>query len=110
MELDDEPANLEEDVDLCYPYREGPGHPASTPEALVILWKMMCDSGMTSFLPDFTQPFDSPDNECLLDFSVETFFELVQCNEYAGINMQDFSKESIQNTIYLHVTQRLRRR
>ncbi|MBW0558101.1 hypothetical protein O181_097816 [Austropuccinia psidii MF-1] len=95
MKLDDEPASLEEDVDPCYPYRGGPGHPAATSETLAILWQMMCDAGMTSFRPDFTQPFDSPDNEYLLDFAVETLFELVRCNEYAGIDMQDFSKESI---------------
>ncbi|KNZ60731.1 hypothetical protein VP01_15095g1, partial [Puccinia sorghi] len=50
----------------------------------------------------------SPDNEHLLDLAVKIFIELVQSQEYTGIDHVD--EETIRNSIYLHVTQRLRRR
>lgn len=103
-------ADHEGSSDPSFPYPGGPGHPSATPETLSIMWRMMSQAGIRSFRPDFTQPFDNPDNEHLLDLAVKTFVELVECDEYTGIDAEALDEETIRTAIFLHVTQRLRRR
>lgn len=108
MDINDNPEDPPSDPD--YLYRNGPGHPAATPETLAIMWRMMSEAGIKSFRPDFNQPMDSPDNQHLLDLAVKTFIELVNCQEYTGVASEVLNKETIRNAIFLHITQRLRRR
>ncbi|CAH7676169.1 expressed protein [Phakopsora pachyrhizi] len=81
MDVDDEEQDSDEDP--CYPYPGGPGHTNATPQTLSIMWRMMNEAGIKSFQPDFSQPCNSPYNNCL---------------------------ESVRSAIDLHVTQPLRRR
>ncbi|CAH7684143.1 expressed protein [Phakopsora pachyrhizi] len=108
MDVDDE--EHDSDWDPCYPYPRGPGHTNATPQTLSIMWRMMNEAGIKSFQPDFSQPFNSPDNNCLFDLSVKIFFELVDCGEYTGVDSDNLNRESVRSAIDLHVTQRLRRR
>ncbi|KNZ51565.1 uncharacterized protein VP01_3903g5, partial [Puccinia sorghi] len=48
-------------------------HPADTAQTLSIMRRMMSKVSVKSFGPKFTQPFDSPDNEHLLDLAVKIF-------------------------------------
>ncbi|KNZ51873.1 hypothetical protein VP01_377g11 [Puccinia sorghi] len=73
MDVDDD--TEDSDLDPSYPYPNGPGHPAATAQTLSIMRKMMSEAGVESFRPDFTQPFDSPDNEHLLDLAVKIFID-----------------------------------
>ncbi|WAQ86516.1 hypothetical protein PtA15_7A242 [Puccinia triticina] len=109
MDIDE----LSDDAEISdpdYPYPDGPGGPAAGPQTLSIMRRMMNEAGVRSFRPDFTQPIDSPDNEHLLDLAVKIFMELVRCKEYTGVDPEILKEETIRNAIYVHVTQRLRRR
>ncbi|CAH7690957.1 expressed protein [Phakopsora pachyrhizi] len=108
MDVDDE--EHDSDGDPCYPYPRGPGHTNATPQTLSIMWRMMNEAGVKSFRPDFSQPCNSPDNNCLFDLSVKFFLELVDCGEYTGVDSDNLNRESVRSAIDLHVTQRLRRR
>ncbi|WAR61050.1 hypothetical protein PtB15_13B302 [Puccinia triticina] len=94
------------DSDPNYPYPGGPGHPSASKETLEIIWNMMQDKGIQSFRPNFSKPYDSHENKPLWDFAVESFVELVRCNEYNAME----SKEQIEKAIYIHVNKRLRQR
>jgi hypothetical protein len=106
MELDEDP---DADVDPSYPYPGGPGHPFTTEQTLAIMRQMMDDAGIKLFRPDFNQPCNSPDNQYLFDLAVNTFIELVKCNEYSGIDLEVTSEDQIQSSLYIHFTQRLQR-
>ncbi|KAI9606208.1 hypothetical protein H4Q26_004583 [Puccinia striiformis f. sp. tritici PST-130] len=45
-----------DDIDPSFPYPNGPGHSAATPQAIKIIWRTMCKAGVDSFRPDLSKP------------------------------------------------------
>lgn len=91
-------------VDPHFPYPNGPGHIDSTPQQLIVMWRIMRSVGVSSFRPDFAQAQNSKDNRWLWDLSLKCFYKLVECGEYQGVSLASENATQIKKCLSTYVS------
>lgn len=94
---------IEQTLDPCFPYEDGPGHTKATPQQLSTMWKMMREVGVSSFRPDFSTSPSSKDNKFLWALASRIFITLVDCGEYTGISLGSNGLAMIQKAMQARV-------
>ncbi|KAH9810715.1 hypothetical protein DFH28DRAFT_902275 [Melampsora americana] len=90
-------------ADPCFPYKDGPGHPDSTPQQLQIIWRMMNVVGVVSFRPIFGESQTSGRNKWLWDLARRIFIKLVDCGVYSGISLDKKNLDYIENCFLKYI-------
>jgi hypothetical protein len=74
-----------EDLDPCFPYKNGPGHKDATPQQLQIMKNMLEAAGIPSFRPNFSKSVAAKENKWMWNVCLKIFYKLVECGEYNGV-------------------------
>jgi hypothetical protein len=106
-EDDENDSAMNLDRDPHFPYPDGPGHKLASPQAIKIIWNMMKISKVKSFRPDLSQPMNSPGNKFLWNLAKQSFLKLIECGEYASLNLELFPKKDLDRAFKTHVEQYL---
>ncbi|PLW38171.1 hypothetical protein PCASD_09469 [Puccinia coronata f. sp. avenae] len=110
-ESDNEPASynvgsdmeLDEDYDPDFPYPNGPGHSAASPQALKIIWRTMRKAGVKSFRPDLSKHMSAHPNRFLWDLARQAFMRVVRSGEYYPLTIEMCEQVDIQKCFATHV-------
>ncbi|KAI7946013.1 hypothetical protein MJO29_012401 [Puccinia striiformis f. sp. tritici] len=98
-----------DDIDPSFPYPNGPGHSAATPQAIKIIWRTMCKAGVDSFRPDLSKPMSAYINQFLWDIAIVTFMRLVRSGEYPPLNPELLNQDDVKDAFKDHVQNHLMR-
>ncbi|PLW34253.1 hypothetical protein PCASD_17895 [Puccinia coronata f. sp. avenae] len=95
--------DLDDDYDPGFPYPNGPGHSAASPEALKIIWRAMRKAGVKSFRPDLSKAMNHPVNRFLWDLARDTFTRVVNCGEYDPLTIEILDQVDLKQYFVTHV-------
>ncbi|KNZ54366.1 hypothetical protein VP01_2964g5 [Puccinia sorghi] len=105
--LDESAMQLDDDPD--FPYPNGPGHRVASPQALQIVWRLMCKHGVKSFRPDLGASMSTPTNRFLWNLAIHTFLKLVKAGEYESLTLELCDREKVNRAFATHVEGHLMR-
>ncbi|KAA1118674.1 hypothetical protein PGT21_001717 [Puccinia graminis f. sp. tritici] len=102
-------SEMEVDLDPSFPYPDGPGHPAASPQALRILWRTMRNCNVKSFRPNLAEAMTTPSNRFLWNLAIRTFYRLVRSGEYECLTSEMCIQKEVNRAFRTHVKGHLMR-
>ncbi|WAQ86656.1 hypothetical protein PtA15_7A384 [Puccinia triticina] len=85
-------------------------HEAATPQQITIIKKMMHQAGIRRFAPNFMEPPNSNNNKFLWDLAIDVFVELIECSEYANVDVYLQQRNIVASELHKYVRETLARK
>ncbi|WAR56524.1 hypothetical protein PtB15_7B373 [Puccinia triticina] len=85
-------------------------HEAATPQQITIIKKMMHQAGIRRFAPNFMEPPNSNNNKFLWDLAIDVFVELIECGEYANVDVYLQQRNIVASELRKYVRETLARK